>query len=63
MKEVGKLTAAGIPEQARIEDLQRERQVAFTGEGASGGDERFGLSPAGRSSASAPKKLYAVKLA
>ena len=34
-----------MPEQPRVEDFQRERQVALTGEGDSGADEWFGLSP------------------
>jgi hypothetical protein len=34
-----------VPEQARIEDFQCEREVAVTGEGRRGGDECLGLSP------------------
>jgi sugar phosphate isomerase/epimerase len=45
LPELSKLTAVRMPEQARSEDFQRERQVALTGKGGSGGDECVRLSP------------------
>jgi hypothetical protein len=45
LPELGWLAAAGMPEQARGEDVQREGQVALAGQGGSGGDEGVRLSP------------------